>query len=249
MTQVDRSSTQTWSREGLIKVALAVLGVILLTSFFFLAVDRYFSEWEPDGEIVVLALGYLLLSRYFSQRDRYRKKYGKAAYETAFWRLAMPGLGIVGASFAHLAYIFGPEIPDIWWRPWLIGIGWFLVAAGILLLARTLQVAGIDTLLMRYVYQSSAGRRADSGLYELLRHPLYSAAMHITFGLAFIHANWYALLVAILIPIFLFGWIRLVEEPELLQRFPGYAEYRKRVPAFLPWPRDEIKLWRFLLGI
>lgn len=211
--------------------------------------DRYFLGWMPDGEIVVMALGFLILSRFFSQRERYQRLYADKAYELAFWRFAVPGLGILAGSFAHLAYIGGPEVPAIWWRPWLIDLGWLLVAAGLLLWFRAVSSIGMETLMMRPVYEPGAGAQQHSGLYELIRHPIYSAAMHITFGLAFIHANWYALLVALLIPIFFFGWVRLVEEKELLQRFPGYADYRKRVPAFVPWPKNELRLWRIILGI
>ncbi len=236
--------------EGRVKPLLAIVGVIVLTGLFFLAVDRFFAEWMPDGEIVIFALGLLILSRFFSQRERYLRQYGDRAYRTAFWRFCVPGLGIVGGCLAHLAYIAGPDIPAVWWRPWLIGIGWFVLAAGLLLGWRTIDTMGLETLMMRYVYQPAGGPRQESGLYSVIRHPLYSAGIHIAFGLAFIHASWYALLVAILIPLFVYGWVRLVEERELMQRFPDYADYRRRVPAFLPLtPANEIRLWRVLLGI
>lgn len=251
MSDMDQDKSwakRTWGPRFL-GVALAILGVIVLTSLFLLAADRYFPEWMPDGEIVVLALGFLTLSRFFSQRERYRQRYADEAYVTAFWHFGVPGLGILAASFAHLAYISGPGIPGVWWRPWMIVIGYFLVVAGVLLWYRAVRSLGLGTLLMQDVYQQTNVQFADSGLYALIRHPIYSAAMHITFGLSFIHANWYALLVAILIPIFFFGWVRLVEEKELLQHFPAYADYRRRVPAFLPWPQNELRLWRILLGI
>lgn len=236
------------SRDFATKALTAGAGIALLTALFFAAADRFFPAWMPDGEIVVLALGFLVLSRFFSQRERYQRLYAEVAYQTAFRHFAVPGLGLLAGSFAHLAYIVGPEIPAVWWRPWLIDLGWFLVAAGVLLWFRAVTSIGIETLMMRPVYQPGDAAQAQSGLYELIRHPIYSAAMHITFGLAFIHANWYALLVALLIPLFFFGWIRLVEEKELLQRFPGYADYRKRVPAFLPWPKNELRLWKILLA-
>ncbi len=241
---------QVDSDRNPVRRLLGILGVMLLTCLFFLGADRYFPEWMPDGEIVVLALGLLILSRLFSQREKYQQRYGELAYRTAFWRFGVPGLGIIGGSFAHLAYIAGPEIPGVWWKPWLMGVGWFLVTGGTLLASRTIEAMGLDTLMMRHVYERGDRPRADSGLYALIRHPLYSAGMHISFGLAFIHANWYALLVALLIPLFFFGWIRLVEERELLQRFPDYDEYRRRIPAFLPTtPANEVKLWRILLGL
>src|SRR5512143_1025763 len=66
---------------GLVRVVLAIAAVFLLTTLFFLAADRWFVAWMPDGEIVVLALGFLILSRFFSQRSRYQVEYGPRAYQ------------------------------------------------------------------------------------------------------------------------------------------------------------------------
>ena len=90
-------------------------------------------------------------------------------------------------------------------------------------------------------------RLVRRGVYAVLRHPIYAAALYVGIGLAFIHANWYALLVALILPLFLTGWVRLVEEKELLERFPDYSDYRKHVPAFWARPRDLVKFFRFLL--
>jgi protein-S-isoprenylcysteine O-methyltransferase Ste14 len=218
-----------------------------MTSLFFLAADVYFPAWMPDGEIVVLAIGFLVLSRFFSQRQRYHERYGLHAFYQAFTRINVWGLGIVGASIGHLGFISGPRIPDVWWRGWLIAVGFFLVLAGILLWLRAVQSAGMDSLMMLYVYWPRDGALIESGLYGMLRHPIYSAALHIGLGLAMIHASWYALIVAVLLPIFFFGWVRLVEERDLIQRFQGYEEYRRRVPAFLPRLENEIRLWRLLI--
>ena len=69
---------------GILRPLLAIGLVFLLTTLFFVAADRGFVEWMPDGEIVVLALGFLILSRFFSQSKIYRKKYGELAYRNAF---------------------------------------------------------------------------------------------------------------------------------------------------------------------
>ncbi len=148
---------------GLLRVVLALLAVVLLTSMFFLAADRWFPEWMPDGEIVVLALGFLLLSRFFSQRERYQQKYGKRAFQAAFVRFNVWGLGIVAASIGHLGYISGPGLPNIWWRPWLQGLGYVLVAGGVLLWLRAVSSVGIDSLVMLYVYTRARGGGSTPG--------------------------------------------------------------------------------------
>lgn len=58
----------------------------------------------------------------------------------------------------------------------------------------------------------------------------------IAFGLALLNGTWTALAGALIYALVLWGWVTLVEEKELIERFgPNYAEYRRRVPAF--WPR------------
>jgi protein-S-isoprenylcysteine O-methyltransferase Ste14 len=235
------------SRLGYASVSLGFAAVIAVTSLFFVLVDRGFYAWMPDGEIVVLALGFLILSRFFTQRTRYQREFGERAYSSAFVRFVIPGLGIVAASIAHLAYMAGPEIPELWWTPILRGVGWVLVVMGFALWLRAIFSLGLDILVLLYVYVPAEGRLASSSIYAVIRHPIYAAALNIGTGLACIHANWYALLVVPVLALFFFGWVRLVEEPELLARLPGYLEYRKRVPAFFPWPRDLLNFFRFLV--
>lgn len=234
-------------RFGYALVGLGFVGIIAATSLFFVLVNRAFAAWMPDGEIVVLALGFLLLSRFFTQRSRFNQAFGQGAYSAAFVRFVVPGLGIIMASIAHLAYMPGPEIPELQWTPILRTAGWLLAVVGLSIWLRAITSLGMDTLALLYVYIPEQGRMASSGIYGLIRHPVCAAALHIGAGLALIHANWYALLVVPVLNLFFFGWIRLVEEPELVLRLAGYLEYRQRVPAFLPWPRDLVKFFGLLV--
>ena len=115
---------------------LSFIAVFATTSAFFLLVNWRFSEWMPDGEIVVMAIGFLLLSRFFSQKKRYQEKYSELAYRHAFMRFIIPGLGILFASIAHMGYMVGPEIPDIWWRVDLIFLGYLFITIGAVLWLR-----------------------------------------------------------------------------------------------------------------
>ena len=219
---------------GSAAVLAAALGVFGATTGFFLLVDRYFVEWMPDGEIVVLALGFLILSRFFSQKDRYVARFGRRAYARAFTSFGIPGLGIVFGAIGHLGYMPGPLVPDIWWKPVLVGFGWLTLLVGTLLWWRAVNALGVDYLTMLYVYHPEDRRVVRSGLFGVVRHPVYAAAVHISTGLACVHASWYGLLVALVIPLFFLGWIFLVEEKELLRNAPAYMGYRRSVPALLP---------------
>ena len=234
--------------RGTITVILAFVSIFILTTLFFILVDLKFVEWLPDGEVVIMALGFLLMSRFFSQKIAYMQRYGELAYRNAFARFNIPGLSVVFASIVHLGYIAGPEIPNIWWKPVLVCVGWVFLFIGAVLWLRSVASLGIDRLAMLYVYFPSESRLINSGIYQIFRHPVYASALYIGIGLALIHANWYALLVAIILPIFLTGWVRLVEEKELIKRFPDYIDYRKALPAFSARPRDIFRFIRYLIS-
>jgi protein-S-isoprenylcysteine O-methyltransferase Ste14 len=121
------------------------------------------------------------------------------------------------------------------------------VIVGAALWVRSVATLGVDNLTMLYVYFPQESKMTNSGIYQILRHPIYGAALYVGIGLSMIHANWYGLLVALVLPIFLTGWVRLVEEKELLERFPDYSDYRRRIPAFWPGPQDYAKFFRFLI--
>jgi protein-S-isoprenylcysteine O-methyltransferase Ste14 len=141
----------------------------------------------------------------------------------------------------------GPAIPRLPWTVALVILGWISLAAGTWLGIRCALRLAIDTQAMLYVFYPPEGNLLDTGIYSIIRHPFYAAGLSLSTGLALIHANWYALLVSPILWLFVFGWIRLVEERELGDRFPGYYEYRRRVPAFWPRPRHVIRFWHWLI--
>jgi len=248
MDQLRRHVPDLQTRGGEARVGLAILGMIALVTLFFFWVDRGFPEWMPDGEIVVMAIGFLVMSLFFSRKKVYQQKYGELAYRNAFAHYALPGLGIIFATMAHVGYMPGPEIPDVvWWKSVLIWAGWVFIIVGAAVLIRGILTFGADNLSLLYVYFPEEGRLVNTQIYSVLRHPTYAGVLRIGIGLGLLNANWYSLIIAALLPLGLTGWIRLVEEKELLERFPNYAEYRKRVPAFWPKPRDLVKFFRFVI--
>jgi len=145
-------------------------------------------------------------------------------------------VAIISAVVAGIRYLPGPEIPRYGWYIVLPLLGWALIVVGALLFLRVVQALGVDNLTMLYVYFPQESRLVDHQIYNLLRHPAYAAAQSIAFGLALLNGNWFALACALIFALGLWGWVRLVEEKELIERFGlAYLEYRQRVPAF--WPR------------
>jgi protein-S-isoprenylcysteine O-methyltransferase Ste14 len=228
-------------------LALRFALILGMTTLFFIWTDYLIPDWQPDGEIIVLTLGFLILSFFFSKKALYRQRYGELAFRNAFVNFSVPGLAIIFASVAHVAYMPGVDIPDLWWKPVLGLLGAGFVLVGGCLWLRAVLLFGVDNLTMLYVYFPEEGRMVDSSIYGVIRHPIYAAVLYIVIGLALLSGNWIALVFAALMPLGLTGWVRLVEERDLIERFPDYLNYRRRVPAFWPRPRDLVKFFSFLL--
>lgn len=74
----------------------------------------------------------------------------------------------------------------------------------------------------------------QSGIYRLLRHPLYSSVMLASLGWALLWQSAAALAASAVLCVFFDAKARL-EERLLLARFPEYAAYRMKTWRFVPW--------------
>ncbi len=137
-------------------------------------------------------------------------------------------------------------------------IMWAIVIVGILLLQVLPKKEIIDIEWMRYLlwpcilyfvyffYNASRihkqarksvvkiNKIIKSGVYGSVRHPIYSAAIILSYGI-FLYLQGLRSLVSVTwMTIVLVGWMRL-EEKFLIKKFGNeYKEYMKKVPMFLP---------------
>ena len=233
------------STGGRMKIAASFLGMFGLTTLYFILTDNI-PTWTLDSQIVVMALGFLLLSRFFTQKKKILDTHGDAAYRYAFGRFNIPGLALIFAAIAHTAYMNGPKFT----QPAILNVftwlGWLHVLIGAVLWLRSVATFGVDNLTMLYVYFPAESRMVNSSIYKTLRHPIYGAAIYLCVGLVLLNAGIYPLTFILFLPLGFFGWVRLVEEQELLERIPEYAEYRKHVPAFFPYPNHILDFFKFL---
>lgn len=233
------------STSGKIKIAAYFMVVFAFTTTYFILTDPI-PAWAFDSQIVVLSLGYLWLSRFFTQKKKYIERYNLMAYRNALLRFALPGLAIVFACAAHLAYMNGPKFTQPIFTSILTWLGWICIIIGVSLWIRAAITFGFDNVAMLYVYFPN-GNIVTASIYSIIRHPVYGAVFRICIGLACLNQGIYALMFIFLLPLFIFGWLRLVEEKELIERIPSYTEYRKQVPAFLPYPNRVIDFFKFIL--
>jgi protein-S-isoprenylcysteine O-methyltransferase Ste14 len=117
-------------------------------------------------------------------------------------------------------------------------IGWLRVVAGLagIVLGGWLLLRGFSDLgdnLTPMTRPRSDASLVEGGVYRRLRHPIYAGLIWAAFGWAGMTARLGALLVAILLALFLDAKARR-EEAWLMDRYPGYADYRRRSKRFLP---------------
>ncbi len=235
------------STGGFIKIVLYFLSVFALTSLYFILTDRI-PTWSIDSQILIMALGYLVLNFFFSRKKQYQEKYGELAYRKAFAHYAIPGLGIMLGAFVHAGYMNGPYVPRGWWTNIFVAGGWLFLITGAILFVRSVFTFGVDNATMLYVYYPQEGRIVNSSIYGILRHPLYAGALRAMIGLALLNGNGNSIVFALFPQLLVTGWLRLVEEKELIERFgQSYLDYRRRVPAFWPKLRDIGAYLRFLI--
>lgn len=144
------------------------------------------------------------------------------------------GWALVLTQMALLAALVLLPDGSSWEPAGIVGVvAWVLMVAGLLLvLASAFQLG--KALSAHPEPPPSAVLRTD-GLYRWVRHPIYSGLLLLGAGLAADSGNPLAALVFVLL-VALLGYKAKLEERLLRQRFPEYAEYASRTPAFVPRP-------------
>ncbi len=122
-----------------------------------------------------------------------------------------------------------------WGDPWLAAgrlAGVVLVGAGIGAVA--LGLVGLRENLTAVPRPVEGGRLIESGIYGLVRHPIYTGIIAAAAGWALVTASLPALFVAFVLLLF-FDLKARREEAWLLAAYPGYAMYRRRVRKLIPF--------------
>jgi len=136
--------------------------------------------------------------------------------------LAFSGLMFVaGFVVAGLDYRFG------WSKmPFFVTV----IASVLFLLAYALyaEVMRENTYLSRTVKVEEGQTVVDTGLYGIVRHPMYMATILLFLMIPVVLGSWYALIVFAFYPAIII--VRLKDEEVLLTReLPGYVAYKQKV--------------------
>lgn len=116
--------------------------------------------------------------------------------------------------------------------PWLRALGAVFGAAGALLLLGGARHLGAQ--LTPYPKPVEGGELREAGLYGMVRHPIYGGVLLLAIGWSLATSPLALLPLALLAGLFAAKSRR--EEAWLVQRHPGYEDYRRRVRRrFIPY--------------
>ncbi len=134
---------------------------------------------------------------------------------------------LVAVSLPRISHLLPPDLPS-----WVA----FAFGAMSLAVAGTTLVSGFRDLgrnLSPLPRPRSDAILVESGIYASLRHPVYAGLILGGIGWSSLTRSLPAFVVAVILAIWLDAKARR-EEAWLLERYTGYAAYRRRTKRFLP---------------
>lgn len=128
---------------------------------------------------------------------------------------------IAGFVVAGLDYRFG----------WSRMPNWVTIVASVTFVldyAMYAEVMRENAYLSRTIRVEEGQKVVDTGLYGVVRHPMYAVTIELFMMIPLILGSWWALMVFTVYPVAIV--IRLKDEEALLTKeLPGYAEYKQKV--------------------
>jgi protein-S-isoprenylcysteine O-methyltransferase Ste14 len=155
----------------------------------------------------------------------FRSRYAEGVNRVWAWGL------VVGQFALIIALIFLPA-GSLWERNavvWAVASALFVVAGVVGIMAGT----RLGSNLTPNPIPKPDGTLETGGLYQYVRHPIYSAVLALALGLTTLSASLVHLAIFLFL-VMLLGIKARAEERLLRERFPDYQEYQARVGRFIP---------------
>ena len=200
-------------------VGLALVGLLL---FLPAGTLSYANGWLFIGLLFLpmLLLGIVLLIR--SPKLLEKRLGAKEKENTQKGVVAASGLlFIAGFVVAGLDFRFGWSKMPLWV---------VIVASVVLLISYALyaEVMRENAYLSRTVEVREGQKVVDTGLYGIVRHPMYAVTVWLFLSIPVVLGSWWAFLC--FLPYVALIVIRIINEEKLLSsELEGYKEYKKRV--------------------
>ena len=199
-------------------------GLLLISLLIFLPAGtlRYFNGWLLLGVLFVpmLILGVVLLIK---SPDLLAKRLDVREKQSTQKRVV---------SLSALLFLFGFLAAGLDFR-----FGWTHVPFPVVLIASAVflcsyglyaEVMRENAYLSRTVKVEEGQRVIDTGLYGVVRHPMYFATVLLFLAMPLILGSWISFLIFLIYPVLIA--LRIRDEERLLEReLAGYSEYKMRV--------------------
>ena len=199
-------------------------GLLLVGCLIFLPAGTlsYTYGWLLIGLLFgpMLIAGFVMLAKspdFLKKRLDAKEKQGTQKGVVAFSGLMF----IAGFVVAGLDFRFG----------WSRMPTWVVITASVLFLAAYglyAEVMRENAYLSRTVKVEEGQTVVDTGLYGIVRHPMYMATILLFLMIPLVLGSWYGLIAFAFYPAIII--VRLKDEENLLTReLPGYAAYKQKV--------------------
>ncbi len=207
--------------EALIKFACGVLMVMLLI-FLPAGTWAYTYGWLLIGLLFVpmLIAGFVMMAKspeLLKKRLDVKEKQGSQK-------------GVVG--FAGLMFIAGFVVAGLDYRfGWSDMPAWVVVAASVLFLvayALYAEVLRENAYLSRTIKVEEGQTVVDTGMYGVVRHPMYAVTILLFLMFPLVLGSCYALIAFAFYPALIVVRLK-AEEQLLIKELPGYEAYMKKV--------------------
>lgn len=201
-----------------------ICGLLLVGLLIFLPAGtlRYTYGWLLVGLLFapMLIAGFVMLAKspeFLKKRLDAKEKQGTQK-------------GVV--AFSGLMFIAGFVVAGLDFRfDWSAVPTWVVITASALFLvayALYAEVMRENAYLSRTIKVEEGQTVVDTGLYGVVRHPMYAVTILLFLMIPLILGSWYALIAFAFYPAIIV--VRLKAEEELLTKeLPGYVEYKRKV--------------------
>jgi len=141
------------------------------------------------------------------------------------------GEGWVILQFILMTAIFvAPNSPQIGSTMRYLGL-FLLMIGGIMLAIATLK---LGRNLTPFPKPLDHGQLVRTGLYQIVRHPIYFSVIVACLGWAILRGSLIGIALSLLLLLFFDAKTR-AEERWLIQQYPDYAIYQQQVKRLIPW--------------
>lgn len=198
----------------------------LLLSFLLLFAPA--GTWNYPGGWLFIGLLFLPmlilgLALYLKAPELLKKRLNmKETQKDQVWVVALSGvLFVAGFLAAGFDFRFG----------WTQVPGWLVWAAAVVQLGSYglyAEVLRENAYLSRTVEVQEGQTVIDTGLYGIVRHPMYTATILMSLAIPLVLGSWISFLPMLLYPVIIIRRIH-GEEALLEEGLPGYREYKQKV--------------------